>query len=107
MAHARRLTWLCGQDYSQVVSAALVIVRSSGRLVGVLLESCATWTCTGEPLDGGELTEWKSLPSTTWTTSPRFVARSMFEFGNAEATVAAACSLPGEKKTVVVPSGPG
>jgi len=69
--------------------------------------SRTTWTCTGEPLGDGGVTEWKSLPSTTRTTSPNPLTRSMVGLMNAEATVAAACSLPGEKKTVVEFSGPG
>ena len=43
--------------YSHVVSAAFVTVRSSGRCVGAVLVSCTTWTCTGEPLGDGGVTE--------------------------------------------------
>src|SRR5687768_17079693 len=46
--------------HSQVVSAALVTVRSSGRWVGSLLESLRTRTCTGRPLVVGGATEAKS-----------------------------------------------
>ena len=92
-------TMLC---YSQVVSAALVTVRSSGSRVGGLLVFRLTCMLTEEPLGGGEVTVLKSGPSTTWTTDPIPVTRSSVEFPNAAATVAAACSLPGEKNTVVV-----
>src|SRR5690349_1894087 len=94
--------------YSQVVSAALVTVRSSGSSVVVLLDvprSSCTWTV--EPLGDGGVTELKSEPSTTRTTSPMPVVRSMVALWKDEATVAAACSLPGEKNTVVESSGPG
>src|SRR6185312_11138002 len=88
--------------HSQVVSAALVTVRSSGSRVGGLLEFRLICMLTEEPLGGGVPTELKSGPSTTWITEPIPVTRSTFELPNAAATVAAACSLPGEKNTVVV-----
>ena len=90
--------------YPQVVSAALVSVRSSGSLVAVsalVLSSCMV---TDEPLGAGEVTAWKSGPRTTWTTSRSPVTRSTLASRNADATVAAACSLPGEKNTVVAVS---
>ena len=68
---------------------------------------CRTWTCTEEPLGFGGLTEAKSEPSTTCTVLPIPVTRSIVGSANADATVAAACSLPGEKNTVVEVSGPG
>src|SRR5271156_5224076 len=89
----------CG--YSQVVSAALVTDKSSGSWVGGLLVLRAICTLTDEPVGGGALTEEKFEPSTTSTTCPIPVTRSTLEFANVAATVAAACSLPGEKNTVV------
>src|SRR6202034_2895696 len=88
--------------YSQVVSAALVTVRSSGSLVGGLLALRTICRLTGDPAGGGVPTEVKSEPSTTCTTCPVPVIRSTLEFANEAATVAAACSLPGEKSTLVV-----
>src|ERR1700760_4095565 len=93
--------------YSQVVSAALVTVRSSGSLVGGLLALRLICRLTGDPAGGGVPTEVKSEPSTTCTTCPVPVIRSTLEFANEAATVAAACSLPGEKSTLVVFSGFG
>src|ERR1700761_7311681 len=89
----------CG--YSQVVSAALVTDKSSGSLVGKLLVLRSICTLTDDPVGGGTPTDEKSGPSTTWTTCPIPVTRSSFEFAKVAATVAAACSLPGEKNTVV------
>src|ERR1700742_5223451 len=82
--------------YSQVVSAALVTVRSSGSLVGVLPEPRSICTLIDEPLGGGVLTELKSGPSTTWTTCPYPETRWTLALANDDATVAAACSLPAE-----------
>src|SRR6478609_7323973 len=97
-----------GSNYSQVVSAALVTVRSSGSSVACsLLVPRTMCTCTDDPLGEGGLTELKSEPSTTRTTSPIPVTRSMVALWKDDATVAAACSLPGEKNTVVEVSGPG
>lgn len=45
----------------------------------------------------GARTALKSWPSTTWTSWPIPVTRSIFDWPNTAATVAAACSLPGEK----------
>ncbi len=56
---------------------------------------------TDDPEGGGAATARKSGPSTTCTRLPMPVTRSTFEFANVVATVAAACSLPGEKNTVV------
>ena len=92
--------------YSQVVSAALVTERSSGSWVGVLPLPWRTWTCTEDPLGFGGLTVAKSEPSTTCTVSPFPLTRSIVGSVNADATVAAASSLPGEKNTVVEFSGP-
>ncbi|BEH79157.1 hypothetical protein YM3MPS_49600 [Mycobacterium pseudoshottsii] len=85
-----------------MVSAALVTVRSSGSLIGGLVELRLICTLTDEPLGGGAVTALKSAPSTTCTTSPIPVTRSTLLLPNAAATVAAACSLPGAKSTVVV-----
>ena len=90
-----------------MVSAALVTVKSSGRLVGGLLVLRSTCTLIDEPAGGGVPTEAKSEPSTTCTTCPIPVIRSTFEFANVAATVAAARSLPREKNTVVVLSDLG
>ena len=90
-----------------MVSAALVTVRSSGRWVGSLLVPLSTWTCIGEPLGDGGATELKSDPSTTRIVVPIPDTRSMVGLENDDATVAAACSLPAEKNTVVEFSGPG
>ncbi|CKQ96526.1 Uncharacterised protein [Mycobacterium tuberculosis] len=57
-----------------------------------------------EPLGRGARTALKSWPSTTWTSWPIPVTRSIFDWPNTAATVAAACSLPGEKNTVVASS---
>src|SRR5690242_14519943 len=88
-------------DYSQVVSAALVTVRSCGSWVCAVLVPCTTCTWTSEPLGVGAFTVWKSEPSTTRTTVPMPLTRSIVGLANDDATVAAACSLPGEKNTVV------
>ncbi len=80
-----------------MVSAALVTVRSSGSLVGGLEELRLICTLTVEPLGRGARTALKSWPSTTWTSWPIPVTRSIFDWPNTAATVAAACSLPGEK----------
>src|ERR1700753_4226293 len=93
--------------YSQVVSAALVTVRSSGSLVGGLLALRLICRLTGDPAGGGVRTEVKSEPRTTCTTCPVPVIRSTLELANEAATVAAACSLPGENSTLVVLSGFG
>src|ERR1700722_13770256 len=93
--------------YSQVVSAAVVTVRASGSLVGGLLALRVICRLTGDPAGGGVPTEVKSEPSTTCTTCPVPVIRSTLEFANEAATVAAACSLPGENSTLVVLSGFG
>lgn len=90
-----------GCGYSQLVSAALVTDKSSGSLVGKLLVLRSICTLTDEPLGGGALTEEKSEPSTTCTVFPIPVTRWTFGFARVAATVAAACSLPGEKSTVV------
>ena len=92
--------------YSQVVSAALVTERSSGSWVGVLPLPWSKCTCTEEPLGFGGLTEAKSDPSTTCTVLPLPLTRSIVGSVNADATVAAASSLPAEKNTVVDVSGP-
>ena len=89
------------EGYSQLVSAALVTDKSSGSLVGKLLVLRSICTLTDEPLGGGALTEEKSEPSTTCTVFPIPVTRWTFGFARVAATVAAACSLPGEKSTVV------
>ena len=52
-------------DYPQLVSAALVTVRSSGSLVGWVLVLRSICRLTDEPLGGGALNEEKSGPSTT------------------------------------------
>src|SRR5690625_5029755 len=102
-----RLAWAAAErparrrDYSQVVSAALVTVRSSGNSVGSALAPRLSWTLTCEPLAAGLLTPWKSEPSTTRTILPNPVTRSIGAFDSAEETVAAACSLPGENSTLV------
>src|SRR5271166_4566760 len=93
--------------YSQEVSAALVTDRSSGSLVGVLVVLRSTCRLTDEPLGGGALNEEKSDPRTTCTTLPIPVTRWTFGFLRVAATVAAACSLPAEKNTVVDLSGSG
>src|ERR1700744_2286483 len=96
--------------YSQVVSAALVTVRSSGSLVGGLLALRLICRLTGDPAGGGgrgERTGLTSEPSTPGTTCPVPVIRSTLELANEAATVAAACSLPGEKSTLVVLRGFG
>src|SRR5271156_1602993 len=90
-----------GCRYSQVVSAALVTDKSSGSSVGGVLALRSTCTLTDEPAGGGALTEKKSGPGTTCTTCPIPGTRSTFGFANAAPAVAAACSLPGEKNTVV------
>src|SRR6201996_609255 len=87
--------------YSHEVSAALVTDKSSGSLATALLLLRSIWTLTDEPLGGGAPTAEKSGPSTTCTTLPIPVIRSTFGFVRVAATVAAACSLPGEKNTVV------
>lgn len=68
-----------------------------GRLVGGLEELRLICTLTVEPLGRGARTALKSWPSTTWTSWPIPVTRSIFDWPNTAATVAAACSLPGEK----------
>src|SRR5271154_6512869 len=98
---------ILGVCYSQVVSAALVTVRSSGSLVGGLLALRSICRLTGDPAGGGVATEVKSEPSTTCTTCPVPVIRSTLEFANEAATVAEACSLPGENNTLVVLRGFG
>ena len=91
-----------GRCYLQVVSAALVMLRSSGSLVGSPDRlPCVTLSCAVEPLEAGVPTEVKSVPRTTRTTSPRPDTCSTWAPGNDDATVAAACSCPAEKNTVV------
>jgi hypothetical protein len=90
-----------GCGYSHVVSAALVTDKSSGSVVGGLLVFRSICTLTDEPLGGGALTDEKSGPSTTCTVLPIPLTRSTFGFAKVAATVAAACSLPGENNTVV------
>ena len=51
--------------YSQLVSAALVTVKSSGSLVAGLLALRSICTLIDEPVGGGAVTELKSGPSTT------------------------------------------
>ena len=88
--------------YSQVVSAALVTVRSSGSSVVVVPDDDeddavprTIWTWTVEPLGEGGVTEVKSVPSTTRTTSPIPVVRSMVALWNDDAHHAARVALTG------------
>ena len=80
--------------YSQLISAPLVTVRSSGSSVGVAAPLWMTLMLTREPLGGGALTPVKSEPSSTWTRSPLPVTRSILGLPRVAAMVAAACSLP-------------
>jgi hypothetical protein len=73
-------------------------LRQKRRVPAALSVRCI---CTDEPVGGGVVTALKSGPRTTCTTSPIPVARWICGSGSAGATVAAACSLPDEKNTVV------
>ena len=88
--------------YSQVMSAALVTVRSSGSWVGVLLELWLDVHADRRPArrrraDSAEVRAEHHLDGL-----PRPATRSICALANDAATVAAACSLPAENITVVV-----